>query len=118
MQSFRIQLQRRNLWDSATIIITADHWFRLPLPSQGSETAQFIHGFEHRWDTRDHRVPFFIKLPNQHTSQEVDQPFNTIVLRNLLAALRSGRIDTPDKIAPWLGQNTPYGESPTTLSLP
>lgn len=108
----RERLVQAGRFDEATIIILGDHWFRR------STDPLFIRGVENRWDTQDHRIPFFIKLPNQKTGLIESRGFNTIILRRLVNALRSKHIQTPKEVGEWLSANTPYKESPITTGLP
>lgn len=118
LRYFRELLQRKDMWDESTIIATGDHWFRKPAIGLPDDYSQFIRGFEHRWDTKDHRVPFFLKLPYQKTSYIHSNGFNTIILRKLIAHLSEHETESPEEISLWLDNNTSIVESPTTTSLP
>lgn len=108
----RERLVQAGRFEEATVIILGDHWFRR------SEDPIFTRGAESRWDTRDHRVPFFIKLPNQKTGLIESRGFNTILLRRLVNTLRANLIQTPEEVGSWLSANTPYQESYITKELP
>jgi len=112
--SFRDRLKAAGRFDEATVLVLADHWFRHPTP----DLASFAGGLEHRWDRRDHRVPFLLKLPNQAEGHEDGRPFNTILLRDLIRGLRKGELRDREQIGAWLAGHTPYAESPLTLDLP
>ncbi len=118
LKSFRVLLQKHHRWEESTIIVIADHWFRDPGPRAPKNYLDFCRGFEGRWTIRDHRVPFLIKFPNQKVGTSIDKPFNLIVLRSLIAALRSGELKEPGQLGQWLIRYSPYGESPSTITLP
>ena len=46
----------------------------------------------------DKRVPFFVKLKNQKAPAAYDQPFNTVITRELILAIMKGEISTPDEL--------------------
>lgn len=84
LQSARTAMEKAGLWDRTTVIVTADHWWRI----------------SHKFDgIIKKRVPFLVKLPGQTTAFQFDQRLKTIGTRNLIRALFDGKVTSPDEIA-------------------
>lgn len=81
----RRSLDARGLWDSAAIIVSSDHGTR-----------------RHKREPRGRHVPFFVKLPDQHTGAVYEKPINTLITRALVSALATGKVSTPEELAAWL----------------
>lgn len=118
LRLFRETMQKKGWWDDSTIFVMSDHWFRKPIYLSSEKCDEFIVGFKDRWNSKDHRVPFLLKLAHQKNGLMHKQGFNTIILRALVAAIRRAEVDTPEKVSIWLDRNSPFAESPTTLPLP
>jgi len=92
----------KNLWDGTVVLVSGDHWWRdSPLESNG---------------TRDHRVPFMLKLAGQQTQLSYDTPFNTLLTRELLLLILQGKLRSEREVAEWLTRNTHLAESPFTVA--
>lgn len=115
LRAFRETLEQRGRWEEATVVVLGDHWFRIPVKTAGNP---FIEGLTTRWNQKDHRVPFFLKLPNQRIGLTYTEPFNTVILRQLVGACRSGEIQTYDQAATWIGTHSPFAEAPGTRTAP
>lgn len=111
---FRKALLAKGRFEEATTIVLGDHWLRKDIKNG----PFFIHGLEHRWDTKDHRTPFLVKLPSQSIAATYNGSFNTIILRNLISALRRGEIKSPIELTAWIDTHTPYAEYQGTLLSP
>jgi len=83
----RAAMEAAGLWDSTTVLLTSDHWFR------GAEALD---------GKVDHRVPFLLKLAGQRKGMVYDKPFNTVLTHDLILAILSGELKTPDQVAAWL----------------
>lgn len=118
LKLFREALQEMGRWDDSIIFVMSDHWLRRPTYLSAEKCDEFIVGFKDRWKSKDHRVPFFLKLAHQKKGVTHNKGFNTIILRGLVAAIRRAEITTPEDVSIWIDRNTPYSESPTTLPLP
>lgn len=118
LQYFRDQLQTTERWDKSTVLVTSDHWIRKPTDRPLENYNLLIRQFENRWNTKDHHVPFLLKLPHQSSDLTRESSFNTVITRSRLFAPRTGKISTPRKVSSWLRQNTPYSESHSTQTLP
>lgn len=86
-------LERSGSWDSATIIVTADHGWRSPR-------------------ARDFRVPLLIKLPRQRSALQLAATLNTVQLRSLLGALSQKQVQKPEDVVRWFERQPSYGRSP------
>lgn len=82
----RRAMEQSGVWDSTTVVVTADHSWRVPV---GRE--------------QDPRVPFFIKFPK---SMGVPGPYaesvSTLVLAPLTMELLRGRLHSVEEAAAWM----------------
>ena len=78
----RDEMTRRGIWDATTLIVTADHPWRVKL-NQGRST--------------DRRIPLMIKLPGMKQGEHIETPANSIVVSSLVPALIDAQI--PDAAA-------------------
>jgi hypothetical protein len=86
----RAALEGASKWDSSTIVVTADHWWRL---------AETVNG------QQDQRIPFMIKLAGQKVGMEYQKPFNTILTKQILIEILRGNLTTPADVAAWIDKN-------------
>lgn len=114
LRMFREALQAGGSWDRASILVTADHWMRLP----GTSELAALADTPGRWSQKDHRIPFLLKLPGQTSGTDLHGPLNTVVVRSLVLDLALARVRNPDQVEIWLHHRGPMGESPSTLNLP
>lgn len=77
----RQEMTRRGTWDSTTLIVTADHPWRLKLSRGGG----------------DSRIPLMIKLPQMKQGVSITTPVNSILVSSLLLPIIEGKI--PDDAA-------------------
>ena len=68
----RDEMTRRGTWDATTLIVTADHPWRLKLSQRGRT---------------DSRIPFIVKLPGMKKGEHIATATNSIVISSLLPAL-------------------------------
>lgn len=93
----RRAMEGAGTWDTTTILITADHWWRQ----------------SHRYDGRtDHRIPFLLKLAGHNEGIEYSKPFNSILIHDLCLDILRGRLVVPAKVKSWIDRHRSYGESP------
>jgi hypothetical protein len=85
----RRTMEAAGTWEGATVLVTADHWFR---------DAPRIDG------RTDHRVPFILKLGGVGDSMTYEERFNTVVIHDLVLSLLRGVIRTPKQVEDWLDQ--------------
>jgi hypothetical protein len=100
----RSLLERKNQWNSSTIIVMGDHSWRTTQIWKDSmtwtdEDQAASHGGEF-----DPRPAYIVKLPNQQTGARVDQSFSAVSTRALLDALIRNQIQTPVDLATWTTQ--------------
>ncbi len=83
----RRTLERAGLWDSTTVLFTADHGYRAAEAFDGK---------------KDQRIPFLLKMPGHAEPIEYTPTLHTIVLRDLFRAILRGDVATTGQVAAWL----------------
>jgi hypothetical protein len=99
----RRSLEARGLWDSSTVLVTSDHWWREAPLHDGR---------------RDHRVPFLLKLPGENEALTYAASFNTLLIHDLLIDVLASKITTPNAASRWLDLHRSISETPYTRALP
>lgn len=84
------EMESRGLWDSTTVIVSADHWWRNSKKYDGNE---------------DHRVPFIVKLAGQNEAIVYNQQFNTVWTSELVLEILRGSVKSPKDVTVWLNQH-------------
>ncbi len=85
------KIKKNNNWDETTLIVTADHGWR----NRPENEKQWIR-----------RIPFMIKLAGKNmTYKEINEPFNALILYDLIPALLNKEVSTPDEVANYINQN-------------
>jgi len=87
----RERMEHENVWDSSTVLLTSDHWFR---------QSELFDG------KTDHRVPFLVKLAGQHGATSYDRAFNTTLSAELVSAALTGRLTVSDDLGAWIGRHS------------
>jgi hypothetical protein len=77
MGELREAMERAGVWDSSAVVVSGDHWYR----------AKRLIGYP-----TDSRVPFLVKLPGQKSGVAFDEPFNTVLTKELIDALENGTV--------------------------
>jgi hypothetical protein len=85
----RQAMERADLWDKTSIIISSDHSFRSAMALDGK---------------LDRRIPFLLKLSGQATAMRYTQPFNSIITHDLILAILRRELVTPQDVVLWLDQ--------------
>jgi uncharacterized membrane protein YhaH (DUF805 family) len=105
----RKAMEQAGVWDSTTVIVSADHWWR-------SDFWRTHSGWTHRDDAAaeviDHRIPFIVKFAGQTTGAAYAPQWNTVLTRELIAEIEIGNVKDAASLATWLDRNKGYGESP------
>jgi hypothetical protein len=99
LQSLCAALERAGLWDSSTLVVTADHWNR----NQDDALARSrfpVVGHE------AHRVPFLVKLPGQTSPLASSAVFLTYHLRDLALGVLRGELRTPESLVSWIARKS------------
>jgi hypothetical protein len=99
----RGELEARGLWDGTTVLVTADHPYRVgtwaPSPVWTAEMAREVAGHELK------KIVFLLKLPGQHREVPCGVHFNSIITRPLFQAIMRGQIHSPEEAARWLTEH-------------
>ena len=99
----RRNLEQSGLWDSTTILITADHGLRYALWHGGLNwTSQFDRLLE---NGQSPTVPFIVKFGGDSKSVVYDPAFSSVVEGDLLLAVLHGDVSTGAEAANWLARN-------------
>jgi hypothetical protein len=96
-------LEKKNEWDSSTIVVMGDHSWRTTLIWKDSMTWTDEDQAASRGEF-DPRPAYIVKLPNQHTSARIDQPFSAVNTRGLLDALIQNSLQAPSDLQAWVSQ--------------
>ena len=98
----RKTLEAKGLWDKSTVIISSDHQWRWAeyRPSPESKDFSITQGVEHP------NIPFILKLKEQKEAFTYDQPFNTILTRDLILDILKGNVSSPQQTVEWLNKNS------------
>jgi Sulfatase len=98
----RTLLETNHQWDSSTVLIMGDHswrtkliWSSSPAWTREDETAS--HGGQF-----DDRPAYILKLPDQHESRRISNPFPALATRQLLDALIDKKINSPSELCSWV----------------
>jgi len=86
LKQIRMSLERAGTWESATVLVTADHNFRQPLYNT----------------PRNQKVPLMVKLPHQQRSLEVTDRVESIDERWLLEAIARSEVRAPERAAEFM----------------
>jgi hypothetical protein len=98
----RAVMEAEQLWDTSTVVVTSDHWWRAIhrgdwglLPE---EEVVFAGGL-------DRRIPFLVKFAGQREPLFYGKPFNTILFHDLVLEVFAGRLSTAQEFRAWLDAN-------------
>ncbi len=107
----RQALEAKGLWDSTTVLVTSDHWWRTTYWKDHSTwTAVDEATLE---DTLDRRVPFILKMAGtKEPGISYESPFNTVLTHDLLLSVLRGEVTDTKSAAAWLERNRSIGRSP------
>jgi hypothetical protein len=106
----RQAMETAGLWDSTTVVISGDHWWRAEVWSRlDSVTEEEVAVAP---ATPDHRVPFVVKLAGQKETLAYQPEMNTVLTHDLLLAVLRGEVHTAQEAAAWLDQHRSIGDSP------
>ncbi len=83
----RTTLQEANAWNTTTVLVSSDHWYR---------ESQALDG------KTDKRIPFLLKMAGQSATVQCDTPFNTTLSRGLVLAILRKEIVSPQDAVRWL----------------
>jgi hypothetical protein len=89
LRELRQALEKAGVWDSTTILLSADHWDRFSRQVDGKI---------------GHRIPFLLKLAGQTTRLDYLRRFDTVATHDLILSILSGELQDPESVARWLDQ--------------
>jgi hypothetical protein len=104
----RKAMEAAGVWDSTTVVVSADHWWRSDFWRAHSG---WTHEDDHAAETIDHRIPFLVKFAGPASHADYAPAFNTVLTRQALAAIEIGEVKDPATLAHWLDQHKSIGES-------
>jgi hypothetical protein len=96
-------LERKNEWNSSTVVIMGDHSWRTSQIWKDSMTWTDEDQAASRGEF-DPRPAYIVKLPDQQSSARIDQPFSTVNTRTLFDALMQGGLRNPGDLQSWVSQ--------------
>ena len=97
IRDLRQSLEESGMWDTSTILLTADH----PLRVRPERVQTSLSAVQHA------EVPYLLKMAGQKQGLAYDTPMQEIVTKSLLLAILNGEVATPSRVAAWLDQNPP-----------
>ena len=106
----RQELEVSGLWESTTLIVSADHWWRTEMWRAGPFWTPQDEAIAA--EKMDHRVPFIVKLAGQHDHLTYANSFNTVVTQELVLALMKGDVVDSNGVANWLDKHRSISDSP------
>jgi hypothetical protein len=95
IRDIRETLEKAGMWDTTSILFTADHPLRVV-----KEQSQHP------------EVPYLLKMAGQSRGISYDKPVQELVTKDLLLAILSGRVTTPEQVASWLDSDGSNGRRP------
>jgi hypothetical protein len=105
----RQAMEQAGIWDRTTVIVSSDHWWR----SDYWRSRVFWSRADDALAAKvDHRVPFMIKLARQKTNVTYNSQFNTVLTRDLIREIMTGKVADPGQLASWFDLHRTIGESP------
>ena len=109
----RREMETAGTWESSNIIVTADHWWRPTLWNQlpawmGEESAAY--------GRRNRRVVFLLKMAGQKEGLTIEESFNTILLHDLILAMLTRQVTTPDQAAAWIHAHPTAGRGESFIT--
>jgi hypothetical protein len=101
----RRALEQAGLWDSTSIVVTADHGLR-PDVWRGhlgwTEELERLTG-----GRQSERVPLIVKIAGESHGVAYDRPFSNVLCGDLSLAILNGEIQSTDDVAGWLDGRMP-----------
>jgi hypothetical protein len=91
IRELRQAMETAGVWDSTTVLLSADHWNRYTYQLDGKI---------------DHRVPFLLKLARQTTRLDYNRRFDTVATHDLILSILRGELQDPESVARWLDQRS------------
>jgi arylsulfatase A-like enzyme len=97
---FRRLMEQLGEWDRTTVLISGDHPYRTGMWMDSSIwTEEMARLTRSRWHPY---VPFFLKLPGQHSGVEYTTEFNNVLSGDLALDILKRQLKTPEEVVSWL----------------
>jgi len=109
----RRHLEEAGLWDSTTILITADHGLRPELWRGRLNWTPELQQLTIKGPSET--VPFIVKLAGKRERVTYDKQFSNVVISDLALAVLSGEVSNPLQLPAWLDQVS-GGAHPTHMT--
>jgi arylsulfatase A-like enzyme len=106
----RQAMESAGLWDSSTLVVSGDHWWRAEIWSRLDSLTEEEAAVAP--PAPDHRVPFVVKLAGEKEALAYQPEMNTVLTHDLVLAVLRGEVRTPQQAAAWLDQHRSLGDSP------
>jgi sulfatase-like protein len=100
----RSLLEMNQQWDSSTILIMGDHSWRTKLIWSASPTWTLEDEIASHGGQFDDRPAYILKLPDQHTGNQIATPFAAVATRRLLNALINKKINSSTALSLWVSK--------------
>ena len=84
----RHSMEQAGVWDSTTVIFSADHSFRHRASLDGHPVSR--------------RVPYLVKMAGPQKQLSYGAPFSALLTRKLIQAILSGGLSRPEEIGSWI----------------
>ena len=104
MKEIKKLLVETKQWNSSTIIVTADHWFRPPMWLTPKFKKFCIISNEETEILQERPgplIPLIIKMPYQKKGLAYSKPFNAVVLHDLVLDMYKDKIKNESDLANW-----------------
>ena len=101
----RQNMERAGLWDSTVVLVSSDHALRRDQwqKSDGWSGDTLSAILDEGVSSPDYdRIPFMIKLRDQHEGSVYTQPFNSVLSSRVLLAILRGELSTVGDMVAWL----------------
>jgi hypothetical protein len=84
----RHSMEQAGVWDSTTVILSADHSFRHREGLDGHPVSR--------------RVPYLVKMAGPQKQLNYGAPFSALLTRKLILTILSGELSRPEEIPAWI----------------
>jgi hypothetical protein len=91
----RQAIEQAGLWDRTALLVSSDHGWRTRMWRGGAGWTAEEEAASHA-DTSG--VPFLLRLPGQTSGLRYDNPFNTVITRQILTHILSGQLKAPEEM--------------------
>lgn len=99
LRMVRAKIEESGDWDRTTLIVTSDHWLRW---SKTEDMYTHLDDAKRQSVMNDIRIPYIVKLAGSSSAVSYKSPFNSVITRLLIQAIRQGNIKTNEDVASFL----------------